>query len=165
MRDDLIDPVRAFMSGSQKDIYREARAFLREQKANFSCVTGEEAARMTAILDAPDCFRGNRMQQVRALQEALRTQIEQQREQDRDAAKKRSEELHQKLLGMAEFALLGKDAQQKLTDTFLAFAEKVEAETLIPVIRDSLRHFEDHEYPLIIAELYTCHPLPLPLSR
>ena len=155
MRDDLIDPVRAFMSGSQKDIYREARAFLREQKANFSCVTGEEAARMTAILDAPDCFRGNRMQQVRALQEALRTQIEQQREQDRDAAKKRSEELHQKLLGMAEFALLGKDAQQKLTDTFLAFAEKVEAETLIPVIRDSLRHFEDHEYPLIIAELYT----------
>ena len=153
MREDLLDPIRAFMHGSQKDIYREARAYLQEQKANFPYIEGDEAVNIAAILDAPDCFRGNKMQQVKGLLETLREKVEQRREQERDAAKKRSEELRQGLIKVAEFALLARDVQLKMAEGFVAFAQKMELEKLIPVIREGVRRFEESEYPRIITQV------------
>ena len=153
MREDLLDPIRSFMRGSQKDIYREARAYLQEQKANFPYIEGDEAANIAAILDAPDCFRGNKMQQVKGLLESLRAKVEHQQKKEREAAKKRSEELRQGLLKIAEFALLARNAQLKMAEGFVAFTQKTELEKLIPVIREGVRRFEESEYPRIIAQV------------
>ena len=153
MREDLLDPIRAFMHGPQKDIYREARAYLQEQKPNFPYIEDDEAANITAILDAKDCFRGNKMQQVKSLLETLREKVERRREQECDAAKKRSEELRQGLIQVAEFALLARDAQLKMVEGFVAFSQKMELEKLIPVIREGVRRFEESEYPRIITQV------------
>ena len=64
------------------------------------------------------------MQQVKGLLETLREKVEQRREQERDAAKKRSEELRQGLIKVAEFALLARDVQLKMAEGFVAFAQK-----------------------------------------
>ena len=155
MREDLLDPIRAFMSGAQKSIYQEARAYLQEQKANFSYIEGsDEAASISAILDAPDCFRGNRMQQVKSLLETLQKKVEQRRKLEHDAAKKRSEEWQQGLNKVAEFALLARDVQLKIAEGIIDFAQKMELEKLIPVIREGVRRFEESEYPRIIAQIY-----------
>ena len=153
MRENLLDPIRAFMKGPQKDIYQEARAFLKEQAANFNYIEGDEAKSITAILDSPDCFRGNKMQQVKGLLEDLRTKIELQREEERKTAQKRSEEWQKTLVGMAEFAKVAQDVQKKLLLGFAQFAQDIELEKLIPVIREGVRRFEESEYPRIIAQV------------
>ncbi|MDR3361375.1 MAG: BREX system P-loop protein BrxC [Desulfovibrio sp.] len=153
MREDLLDPIRAFMSGSQKDIYREARGYLQEQKANFSYIEDDEAVSIAAILDAPDCFRGNTIQQLKGLLEALQGKIDAQCIKERDAAKKRSDERLELLIGMAEFASVAQNVQETLVAGFTRFAKEIELEKLIPVIQNGIRRFEESEYPRIIAQV------------
>jgi hypothetical protein len=154
MRENLLDPIRAFMSGSQKDIYREAKAYLLEQKANFAYIEGEEAETIAAILDAPDCFRGNKIQQIKGLLESLQEKVDAQRQKERADAQKRGEEWQCFLVGMDEFSKIAQDVQKKLLVGFAQFAQDIELERLIPVIREGVRRFEESEYPRIIAQVY-----------
>ena len=153
MREDFLEPIRAFMAGSQKEIYQEAREFLKEQAANFAYIEGDEAKTMTAILDSTDCFRGNKMQQVKNLLESLQVKIEDQREKERKAAQKRGEEWQKALVGMVEFSKIAQEFQKSLLLGFIKFSKEVELEKLIPVIREGARRFEESEYPLIIAQV------------
>ena len=153
MRDDLLDPVRAFMNGAQKNIYTEAQNYLREQKANFSYIQGDGVEALAAILAAPDCFRGNKMQQVKGLLESLRAKVEHQQEKEREAAKKRSEELRQGLIAMVEFTQAAQSIQLELSKKFTEFVHSLELEKLIPVIREGIRRFEESEYRQILTQI------------
>ena len=157
MRENLLDPIRAFMKGPQKDIYKEARAYLQGQAANFAYIAhieGDEVMAISSILDSPTCFKGNAMQQIKGLLETLQAKVDTQREEERNVATQRGEELHQALIGMAEYAQLAKDFQLKLAEGFDAFAKSMELEKLIPVIKEGIRRFEENEYPRMIAQLY-----------
>ena len=154
MRDDLLDPIRAFMAGPQRGIYKEATAFIKEQAANFVYIEGDEITAISAILDSPDCFRGNKIQQIKGLLEALQEKVALQREEERKAAQKRSEEWQKSLAGMAEFANIAEDVQKQLLLAFAQFMQRLEREKLIPVIRESVRRFEESEYPRIMAQVY-----------
>ena len=57
MKEDVIDPIRKFMSGSQKDIYNQARSFLQNQEPNFIYVPGDEITKIRAILNDPKCYK------------------------------------------------------------------------------------------------------------
>ena len=153
MREDLLDPIRAFMKGPQKDIYQEARAFLKEQSANFNYIEGDEAKGIAGILDSPDCFRGNKMQQVKGLLKNLQAKVEQQREEERKAAQERGEEWHKALVGMAEYARLAANFQMKLSEPITELVSSIARSPLIPVIRDTIRRFEENEYPRLITQL------------
>ena len=80
MKEGVIDPVRKFMSGSQKEIFDRARDFVQTQQPNFAYIEGEESTQVVACLTDPECFKGNRMQQVKTqvdtLQEKVASQIE-----------------------------------------------------------------------------------------
>lgn len=154
MREDLLDPIRAFMDGAQKDIYKDARGYIKEQSANFAYIESDEVETLRAILDSPDCFRGNKMQQSKELLEKLRTKVDVQLKQEYEAAKEKGKDLHKLLAGMEEFGKLTSDLQLKLTESFDGFVKSQGAERLIPVIRESVRRFEEIEYPRIISQLY-----------
>ena len=74
LKEQTIDPIRRFMSSTHKDIYDEAYRFLQEQEPNFSYIEGDDDQRLREILDDPECYRGNGMQQARTLIERLRAQ-------------------------------------------------------------------------------------------
>jgi len=80
MKESVIDPVRKFMSGPQKGIFDNARKFVQTQEPNFAYIDGDETAQVVASLTDPECFKGNRMQQVKTqvetLQEKVTAQIE-----------------------------------------------------------------------------------------
>lgn len=155
IREELLDPIRAFMAGPQKDIYRDARAYLQEQYPNLSYIEGDEATRITAILDAPDCFKTSYIQQVKGLLETLRKKIEQQQTLERNAAIKRSEELRHGLDQLVEFAALTRDVQLKLVEGIQTFIQRLQLEKFVPVIRDGLRRFEESEFPRILEQIYS----------
>ncbi len=154
MKKDLLEPVNDFMTGTLKDIYREARAYLREHKDNFPYIEGDEAADMKASLDDPDCFRGsNKMRQVKSLLETLKTKVNGRLPDEREAAKKKVEELKQGLKNMTGFPLLSPDVQAEIDKVFRDFSRKTEQEKLIPVIRESARRFEEGTYKRLLAQV------------
>jgi hypothetical protein len=103
MKESVIDPVRKFMSGPQKGIFDNARKFVQTQEPNFAYIDGDETAQVVASLTDPECFKGNRMQQVKTQVETLQEKVTAQIEAEIAKAKETVAALKGRLCGMAEF--------------------------------------------------------------
>lgn len=57
-KEDILDKVRSFMSGAQRGIYDEARAFLHDQEGNLDYADPASVTKIREVLAAPDCYKG-----------------------------------------------------------------------------------------------------------
>ncbi len=146
MKEAVIDPIFSFMNGSQKEIYTQARTFLREQDANFSYVDGDDAAQLRQILDDPHCYRGNKIQQAKARFNNLQNAVNNRVQQEKETARAQVDERWQRLAGMSEFEALNGMQQAQLEQPFATLKQRIEGRTLIAVIKDGLRQFDETEY-------------------
>ncbi len=172
LKEGVIEPIQSFMAGGQKDIYLEARAFLREQKDNFAYLdeapdpagqaredseqpgaADDRPSVLAEILSEPDCFRGDRMQQVRQSIGRLRDRLQQRLQNELQAARERIQQLKSRAESTEEFAKLNKDDQQRIRAEFDETSKSLESLTSIPVIRDRLTQFESDRYSRILAEI------------
>jgi hypothetical protein len=163
MKESVIDPVRKFMSGPQKGIFDNAREFVQTQEPNFAYIDGEETAQVVASLTDPECFKGNRMQQVKTQVEALQEKVTAQVEAEIAKAKETIVALEGRLCGMAEFGALNGEQQEQITRPFNEFNAAIERQKLIAVIRDTLRRFEESEYQRLLSQMTSwAQPAPTP---
>ncbi|MFZ4628907.1 MAG: BREX system P-loop protein BrxC, partial [Blastocatellia bacterium] len=169
MKENIIDPISKFMKGPQKDIFDTTRNFVQTQEPNFAYL-GEEvgsgkwevekpapgnpsADSLLQILNDPDCFKGNRMQLVKTHVEALQERVNAQIEAEMAKARATVTTLKDRLCAMAEFKALNADQKEQLTRPFAEFNATIERQKLIAVIRDSLRRFEENQYPQLLGQL------------
>ena len=153
MKESVIDPVRKFMSGPQKGIFDNARKFVQSQEPNFAYIEGEEFAQIDANMIDPECFKGNRMQQVKTQVEILQGKVTAQIEAEIAKAKERVDALKGRLCGMAEFSVLNGEQQEQVTRPFNEFNSGLERQQLIAVIRDNLRRFEESDYQRLLSHM------------
>lgn len=153
MKESVIDPVRKFMSGPQKGIFDNARKFVQSQEPNFAYIEGEEFAQIDASMTDPECFKGNRMPQVKTQVEILQEKITAQIEAEIAKAKERVDALKGRLCGMAEFSVLNGEQQEQVTRPFNEFNSGLERQQLIAVIRDNLRRFEESDYQRLLSHM------------
>ena len=159
LKENILDPVRRFMSGPQKVLFDEARSFLQAQEPNFPYVEGDEAQQIQGILEEPNCFKSNRMQQAKSLVDALRTKIDGKLEKEKTSVRNNAEALKSRISSMNEYASLSPERQTPLMQPFTTFLQTIDRQTLIAVIRDTLRRFEDEEYPRLIERLTRTEPI------
>ena len=163
MKESVIDPVRKFMSGPQKGIFDNARKFAQTQEPNFAYIDGDETAQVVASLTDPECFKGNRMQQVKTQVETLQEKVTAQIEAEIAKAKETVAALKGRLCGMAEFGALNGDQQEQITRPFNEFNSAIERQNLIAVIRDTLRRFEESDYQRLLSQMTSwAQPAPTP---
>lgn len=165
MKESVIDPVRKFMSGPQKGIFDNARKFVQSQEPNFAYIEGEEFAQIDASMTDPECFKGNRMQQVKTQVETLQGKVAAQIEAEIAKAKETVAALKGRLCGMAEFDVLNGEQQELITRPFNEFNSGLERQQLIAVIRDTLRRFEESDYQRLLSKMTSwAQPAPTPES-
>lgn len=165
MKERVIDPVRKFMSGPQKGIFDNARKFVQTQEPNFAYIDGDETAQVVASLTDPECFKGNRMQQVKTQVETLQEKVTAQIEAEIAKAKETVAALKGRLCGMAEFSALSGEQQEQVTRPFNEFDAAIERQKLIAVIRDTLRRFEESDYQRLLSQMTSwAQPAPTPES-
>lgn len=163
MKESVIDPVRKFMSGPQKGIFDNARKFVQSQEPNFAYIEGDETAQVVASLTDPECFKGNRMQQVKTQVETLQEKVTAQIEAEIAKAKETVAALKGRLYGMAEFSALNGEQQEQVTRPFNEFNLGLERQKLIAVIRDTLRRFEESDYQRLLSQMTSwAQPAPAP---
>lgn len=153
MKEGAIDPVRKFMSGPQKGIFDNARKFVQTQEPNFSYIDGDETAQVVGSLTDPECFKGNCMQQVKTLVEELAANIDVKLAAEKNGAVQAVSMLKDRLTIMPEFMQLKPEQQIQLAQEFDGFKQGLERQTLIAVIRDTRRRFEEEEYQRILVRL------------
>ena len=108
-KEGVIDPVRKFMSGPQKNIFDNARRFVQIQEPNLIYIEGDEAAQVDALLNNPECFKGDRMQQVKTHIEALQSKIGAEMEAEIAKAKETVTNLKSCLCDTDEFGKLNSE--------------------------------------------------------
>ena len=153
IKEGAIDPVQQFMNGSQKAIFDTARDFVQNQEDNFAYIEGDEADQVVASLNDSECFRGNRMQQVKTQVEALQSRIDAARQAEITKSVETLNSLKNRLCGMPEFEALDSVRQEQLTRPFEEIIAKIRQHSLIAVVRDALRRFEDNEYPRLLSKM------------
>ncbi len=152
MKEDILDPVLKFMSGSAKTIFDEARTFLAAQNANFSDLPADTIQQARDLIADSRCFKGGRMQQLKKLVDTLKTQVNALIDQERKNAREAVAALKQELAGMEDFKLLEKGRQDELLQPFTLFEESIKHRKIIAVIRESVRTFKENDFLRLLAQ-------------
>ncbi len=153
LKEQVIDPIRKFMSGPQKTIFEAARKMVQAQEPNFAYIHGDESALLSAALLDPECYKGNSMQQVKTLVDSLQEKVAAQIEAEISSAKAASLALRVRLCSMAEFSALLPEQQAEITQPFNDFTQSVDLQKLIAMIRDMQRRFEEKEYRQLLSRM------------
>ncbi|MBD3268545.1 BREX system P-loop protein BrxC [bacterium] len=153
VKEQVLDPVRRFMRGPQREIYDSARRFLEVQEANLPYLDGKEAERLRQILADPQVYAGDRVQTAKQLLDALQAQVEARVAREREATLKKLRNYQDRLENTAEFATLSEAQQETLCAPFDELAREIARQRLIAVMRDSLHRFEATRYPALLHHL------------
>lgn len=153
LKEKTLDPVRRFMSGPQKGLYDEAKAFIQAQEPNFPYVEGDEAAQIQSILEDPGCYKNNRMQQAKSLVDSLKARIDAQLDSEKNIALHSITTLKERLAAMPEFSSLKTEQQGQITQPLDRFLQGLARQTIIAVIRDTRRRCEEDEYQRILGQV------------
>lgn len=155
MKEVVLDPIRRFMSGANKNIYDEASRFLQEQKANFAAIGDGKPDQLRIILSDPYCFKGNQMREVKILVDSLKVEVEQQLKVEKENALERVNELHLRLQVMNEYSDLTNEQKQEIDGSFEGIEYQLREQTLIPVVRDGVGRYETVEYNRLLTNVTT----------
>jgi hypothetical protein len=124
-----------------------------EHEANLPYMEGDEPKQISEILSDQNCFKNNRMQQVKGSLDAVRKKVATQIEQERTKARDAVRFLKERMASMNEYLEISQDYQYQLNLPFDSFITELERQTLIAVIRDRFRSFEDTEYQKLLAKM------------
>ena len=152
-KETILDPIQKFMSGSMKDLYDEAKKYLTSQEPNFSYIEGDENDQIQTIITDPLCFKGNRMQQVKTMLGTLKKAVSVQLKIELELAHDKVLLLKNRIEGMDDFKSLKKEMRTEINELFDSFKNELNNQTLIAVVKDTLRRFEEDEYVRLLQKI------------
>jgi hypothetical protein len=152
-KEGVLDPIRRFMSGAHQEIYSGARRYLAAQEANLPYVTGDASHRLHDLLDDPACYCGNRMAEAKSLLDALQASVAAVVGREQATALGKVDERWERLAGMVEYGDLTDEQRAELRRPFDELSRTIERQTLVAVIRDTVRHFDDNGYRQQLATM------------
>ena len=159
-KEDVFDPIIAFMNGSGREILDRARQLLREQQSNLTYIPHDEIQEVDDIVRDPRCFKGNRMPRLKELTEILERRIAETVEREAADAERRIEALKRRFVALPDFMAVPDIEQQRFSSCFDTIRNEFKQQPLIAVIREQAHDFEETTFKRLAEELYTLtHPV------
>lgn len=152
-KENLLDPIQAFLRGGQRAIYDDGVALLAENANNLSYLPVDSDQEVRALIEDPNAFRGNRMSQLRHVAQLLRSRIDDAVTANRaaviDAIRGRKSEV----VESSYFASAGEEARQRVLLAVDRILEQLGSQTQIALIREQGNSFEETTYPALLDDL------------
>jgi hypothetical protein len=162
-KEKTIDPISKFMKGPQRSTFDKAQKLVIEQKANIEYVEGNEYQQIKESLVSATIFKGSAIQQLKSDTDTLESKIAEQVTLERKKAIELVKHLQDKLEGFDDYKSLEQGKQEQLVTEFTRASDKLKQQTLIAMLRDEARRFEDHTYAAQVQKLMTwSQPAPEP---
>jgi energy-coupling factor transporter ATP-binding protein EcfA2 len=161
-KEDLYDPIDAFLRGPQREILDEARRVLLAEAANLDFVEVDLVTRIRSAVTADDVYRGNKVQGIKTDLDRLKSDIRGLVAKEREAAAADLRTLSEELLAAPEFTEASATAQEEVRSALGALEGRITGERLIPSIRTVLSGFRRDRYPQLISRLLQSRPRPAP---
>ena len=152
-KEDILDKIRSFMVGAQREIYDDARDFLRDQEANISYVDAAAGDGLTAALADPVCYKGTAIQTLKSGLYALKDRVELTVLEERKAVIAAVDDCAAKVSQTPEFLALTPDEQGTIKRSIESQKAGLEAVKMIPILRDRANGAKTELLPAILAEV------------
>ncbi|WP_341250067.1 BREX system P-loop protein BrxC [Euzebya pacifica] len=152
-KEDLVDPIKSFLSGQQAKIFDEAQALLSTNTGNISYLQEDSADKVTALLADSNVFRGNKMNQLKAAADTLQGHISDLVSYERAEVTGAIEARKAELLASADYAEASSTAQANVALHIEETLRHLMEETQVAVIRQVGLAFESNDYPGLLDDL------------
>ena len=153
LKDDLYEPVRAFFSGQQREIYDAAARTLREDRQNLHHVDEQVISPVRDALMDPDILSSGRITRLKSDHDALRGAIRTRVAKERDAATRAIEARRDKLRTAHEFVEATPAAQEAAEKAIADALSVIPGLSDIPVLQNRVNDFESRIYPALMNDL------------
>ncbi len=164
LKEDLLDPIRRFMSGPNANLFAEANQFLSRNETNFGYLEGDESVDLQKILADPKCYAGNSMQRVRSLIDSLKSRLETLATDARAAAEAAVTSRVQKLQAIPGYDTLSPEQRGEIDAIVQGTVDQIRTQPIIAVVREAAARFESKSYTDILGKVtqWTATPITLP---
>ena len=135
-KEEVLDKVRSFMGGSQKEIYDDAREFLRDQEANISYVDAAAGDLISKALTDPACYKGTAIQSLKTDLYALKDRVELTMMEERKAVVTAVDDCAAKVAQTPEFQALTPEEQSRIQRSIDSHKAGLEGVKMIPILRE-----------------------------
>lgn len=161
-KDNVIDPIKAFLNGSQRSIYDAARSFMLTNSTNIAYLPAGVADGIETALEDTQIFRGNKITKLGSAVTAVQEQLDGVVAVERDAAIAKIDDYWKQVPTSAAYAAATEAARQSVTRQTEQMLASVQQEMQIPTIRHLAAQFDDTTYPAILDELEAAKAAPAP---
>jgi hypothetical protein len=152
-KDNVIDPIQAFLNGNQRTIYDDAAKLLWDNASNLTYLPQGSDDPVTRLLDDPQAFRGNKMTQLKQAVDTLSGQIIDAIKTNRSDAVSEIVARRDALLVSVIYRDATDEAQARAAAQMNATIARIDSEHQIAVIRELANGFEETGYPAILDQL------------
>lgn len=135
-KEDVLDPIRSFMAGSQKDIFDEITLFLDKNEANFPYVGLAEVSAIKAVMADPNCHKGGKISALRNSFYELKSAVELKILAERNLVVEAIDDCSTKVQKISEFHSLSPENQRSILAHIENHKEGLSEVQLIAVLRD-----------------------------
>jgi hypothetical protein len=164
LKEDTLDPIRRFMTGSGSQLYADAKQFLDRNRSNFAYLDGDETDRLEAALSDGRCFAGNGMKQVKDLTDSLRQRLETMATDARKSAEDAIKSRVEKLKSIPGYDALTKEQRQEIDSVVEGTIEQIRTQPIIAVVKEAATRFETNGYTGILKKV-TAWTAPPPETK
>ena len=153
MKEEVIQPIESFMNGEKKPIYQRARKFLEDHAHDFGYINGTTSVELREILDADDCFKGEKIRKAKELHETLYSKLENYLKELKAQKIEEVERLQRKLTGSEKYQRLSQPQREFFDSYFTNTKQQLEGINSIPVLESSFNQFKHGTYCELLAKL------------
>lgn len=152
-KEEVLDKIRSFMGGAQREIYDDAREFLRDQEANISYVDAAAGDALARALADPACYKGTAIQALKSDLYGLKDRVELTVLEERKAVIAAVEDCAAKVTQTPEFQALSADDQAHIKRNIDSHKSGLDSVKMIPILRDRANGAKLDLLPRILAEV------------
>lgn len=152
-KEDILDKIRSFMGGTQREIYDDVREFLQAQEANIGYVDAAAGEKLRDAMRDPNCYKGTAIQALKYELYALKEKVELDILKERKAVIAAVDDCADKVAQTAEFQALTPDQQAVIRRSVASHTAGLDAVTMIPILRDRTNSARSSLMQHILAEI------------
>lgn len=163
-KEDLIQPIKRFWNGEQKQIFDQLRVFMEGNQSNLEFVEGDELTIIGEAFKHPKPYAGDVMRKAKSAMDELQNKVLAKINQEKTAALEKAGGVKQNIIRHYDFIKLTPVQQEKILQTLDSEITKLENQRYIANIRQASYFISSDLHTRLLNEIANMSKPPVVVS-
>ncbi len=165
-KEDLLDKIDEFMSGTQRDIFRQMSQYINSNSANLSYLSEGHIEKLNEIYESRTPYLGGAMQQAKQSLDAMKAELTKLQQKEKEYALARVSDYRERVSLLDGFDSLKEVDKNQLLSAFDNVAVTINNERFIGNMRERASYIENEYYIKCLERIaYLLTPVAAPSTN